>query len=171
MPKIKLAGLFVLLLGQLHFAFAAPQTKNDVQLQLTAQQWQEDLQYLAKELPRRHKNAFHTVSREQFDKSVAELNARIPNLQPHEIVVGLIRIVASVCDAHTAVSVFGSGFHRFPLSVYGFGKELRVTRIASAYKRCAGARVVQIGDLKIDDVATRLDQVIAHENDYWVRLL
>src|SRR4030095_462402 len=104
MPKIKLAGLFVLLLGQLHFAFAVPQTQNDVQLQLTAQQWQEDLQYLAKELPRRHKNAFHTVSREQFEQAVADLNSRLPNLQPHEIIVGLMSIVASVSDAHTELS-------------------------------------------------------------------
>ena len=28
--------------------------------------WREDLQYLASELPRRHANAFHSVSREQF---------------------------------------------------------------------------------------------------------
>jgi hypothetical protein len=167
----RLAALFVLLLGQLNFVFASTQSKNDVQLQLAPQQWQEDLQYLAKELPRRHKNAFHTVPREQFEKSVADLNARIPNLQPHEIIVGLMRIVASVGDAHTGLSGFASGFHFFPLNVYWFGKELRVTRIASAYKRGAGARVVQIGDLKIDDVAARIDQVIAHENDYWVRML
>lgn len=171
MRKIRVAALFVFLLGQLNFAFAAPQTKNDLQSQLTAQQWQADLQYLAKELPRRHKNAFHTVSREQFEKSVADLNARIPNLQPHEIIVGLMGIVASVSDAHTELSGFGNGFHRFPLSVYWFGKELRVTRIASAFKRGAGARVVQIGDVTIDEVATRIDQVVAHENDYWVRLL
>jgi len=171
MQKTRLAALFVLLLGQLNFVFASTQAKNDVQLQLTPQQWQQDLQYLAKELPRRHKNAFHTVSREQFEKSVADLAARIPNLQPHEITVGLMRIVASVGDAHTELSGFGSSFHRFPLNVYWFGKELRVTRIASAYKRGAGARIVQIGDLKIDDVATRIDHVVAHENDYWVRLL
>jgi len=171
MRKIKLAALFVLLLGQLNFVFASTQLKNDVQLELTAQQWQEDLQYLAKELPRRHKNAFHTVSREQFEKSVADLNVQIPNLQSHEIIVGLMRIVASVSDAHTELSGFGSGFHRFPLNVYWFGKELRVTRIASAYKRGAGARVVQIGDVPIDKVTTRIDQLVAHENDYWVRLL
>ena len=40
---------------------------------LTKEQWRQDLQYLAKELPRRHKNAFHTVSRETFERAVAEL--------------------------------------------------------------------------------------------------
>lgn len=170
MLKIRLATLLVLLLGQPNFVFAA-QSKRDVQSQLTAQQWQSDLQYLAKELPRRHKNAFHTVSREQFEKSIADLNARIPNLQRHEIIIGLMQIVASVGDGHTGLSGYGSVFHFFPLNLYWFGKELRVTRIASAYKRGAGARVVQIGDVKIGDVASRIDQVVAHENDYLVRLL
>ena len=171
MRKIRLALLFVLFLGQLNLIFASTQSGSGVQLQLTTQEWQADLQYLAKELPRRHKNAFHTVSREQFEKSVADLNARIPNLQPHEITVGLMGIVASVSDAHTELSGFGNGFHRFPLNVYWFGKDLRVTRIASAYKRGAGARVVQIGDVAIDEVAKRIDQIVPHENDYWVRLL
>lgn len=171
MRKIRFAALFVLTLAQLHLVFAVPQSKNDVQPQLTTQQWQADLQYLAKELPRRHKNAFHTVSREQFEKSVADLNARIPNLQPNEIIIGLMKIVASVGDAHTGLSGYGSGFHFFPLNVFWFGKELRVTRIASAYQRGAGARVVQIGDVTIDEVAMRIDQLVPHENDYWVRLL
>jgi hypothetical protein len=163
----------VLLLGQLQFVLARTQDpkKNETSLQLTAQQWQQDLQFLAKELPARHKNAFHTVSRAQFEKSVADLSAQIPSLQPHEIIVGFMRIIASVSDAHTELSGFGNSFHRFPLNVYWFGKELHVTRIASAYKRAAGARVVQIGDLRIEDATARLDQVVAHENDYWIRLL
>jgi hypothetical protein len=171
MRKIRVVALFVFLLGQLNFVVANTQSKNNTQSQLTAEQWQADLQYLAKELPRRHKNAFHTVSREQFEKSVADLNARVPNLQRHEIIVGLMRIVASVGDAHTGLSGYGSGFHFFPLNVYWFGKELRVTRIASAYQRGAGARVVQIGDVTIDEVAKRIDQLVPRENDYWVRLL
>ena len=169
MRSVFLALVFVSFVSALCFA-QAPK-KPEANFQLTPQQWQQDLQHLAKELPARHKNAFHTVSREQFEKSVADLNARIPNLQPHEVIVGLMQIVASVGDAHTELSGFGSGFHRFPLNVYWFGKELRVTRIASTYKRGAGARVVQISDLKIDDVARRIDQLVAHENDYWVRLL
>ena len=164
---------FALLFSQFQFILARAQDSNtnETSLKLSAQQWQADLQYLAKELPRRHKNAFHTVSREQFEKSVADLNARIPNLQPHEITVGLMGIAASVSDAHTELAGFGNSFHRFPLNVYWFGKDLRVTRIASAYKRGAGARVVQIGDVAIDEVAKRIDQIVPHENDYWVRLL
>lgn len=170
MRKVRVTALLLLLLGQWSFCFAVRQvSSSNVELQLTAQQWQQDLQYLAKELPRRHKNAFHTVSRQQFEKSVADLNARIPNLPSPEIVVELMRIGASVGDAHTELSGFAGSFHRFPLNVFWFDKELRVTRISSAYKSAIGARVVQVGDLRIEDVAARLDPLVPHENEYWVR--
>ncbi|HXJ42321.1 MAG TPA: hypothetical protein VNH18_23780, partial [Bryobacteraceae bacterium] len=42
-------------------------------LQLSAQQWREDLQFLARELPKRHANAFHFTRREDFEKAVANL--------------------------------------------------------------------------------------------------
>ena len=139
--------------------------------QLTSDQWRQDLSYLAKELPQRHKNAFHTTTKEKFDAAVRELDAAIPKLQSHEVIVGLMRIVAMVGDAHTEVSPSGDNFHRFPLSVYWFGNELRVTRIDSRYKRAAGAKVVAIGETKITDANERLAQLAPHENDYWVRLL
>jgi hypothetical protein len=141
------------------------------QQSLTTEQWRQDLAYLAKELPRHHKNAFHTTTREKFEAAVAELNAAIPTLQPHEVVVGMMRIVATIGDAHTELSGFGEGFHRFPLNAYWFGKELRVTRVSSRYKQAAGAKIVKIGEIQINDANARLEQLIAHENEYWVKLL
>ena len=100
---------------------AVPKANIGSSPDLSKEQWQKDLQYLAKELPRRHKNAFHTVSREQFERAVAELSAAIPSLQDHEIQVGLMKIVAMVGDAHTELSGFGGTFRRFPLNLYWFG--------------------------------------------------
>ena len=34
------------------------------------EKWREDLQFLATELPKRHKNLFHTMTREQFEKAI-----------------------------------------------------------------------------------------------------
>ena len=34
-----------------------------------ADKWREDLQYLAAELPKRHKNLFHTITRDQFNEA------------------------------------------------------------------------------------------------------
>lgn len=70
---------------------------------LTKDQWRADLRHFSKELPRRHKNLFHSVSREEFQRAVAELDAAIPSLQDHQIIVGMLRIAARVGDGHTGV--------------------------------------------------------------------
>ena len=167
LDALAFAFLLVLLSG----TAASAQTPNAAWRGLKTQQWQQDLQYLAKELPRRHKNAFHTVSRDQFERAVAELNSRLPTLEPHEVIAGMMRIVAMVSDAHTQLSGFGSDFHAFPLNVYWFGDELRVTRIAENYRRAVGARVLQIDGVNIKEANSRMSQLVAHENDYWVRQL
>ena len=137
---------------------------------LTKDQWRQDLQYLARELPRRHKNSFHTVSREAFERAVADLDAAIPSLQDFEIIVRLQQIIAMVGDAHTSFSVFPpKTFRRYPLSLSWFGNELRVTRTTVAYRRALGGRVVRIGELSVEEASARVSRLVPHENDYWVR--
>ncbi|HEY0079567.1 MAG TPA: hypothetical protein VGB73_13220 [Pyrinomonadaceae bacterium] len=125
-------------------------------LSLSKEAWREDLQYLARELPRRHKNAFHRVTREQFEQAVADLDFKIPSLRDSNIVMGMSRIVATVGDGHTSL-----GWHwlfpRAPLRLCWFGKELRVTEATAAYRRALGARVVKIGNATVEE-AYRRDQ-------------
>src|SRR5437899_2745433 len=68
---------------------------------LTEAQWREDVRYFAAELTKRHKNAFHNISRQDFEKAVAELDAALPSLSPSGIVVGMLKITARIGDAHT----------------------------------------------------------------------
>lgn len=137
---------------------------------LTKEQWRQDLQYLAKELPRRHKNAFHTVSQGAFERAVAELDVAIPSLQEREIIVRLQQIIAMVGDAHTTFSTFPpKTFRRYPLSLVWFGNELRVTRTTAAYRRALGGRVVRIGELSVAEASAKVSRLVPQENDYWVR--
>lgn len=135
---------------------------------LTKEQWQKDLQYLGRELPRRHKNAFHTVSKEQFERAVAELDAALPSLEESEILVGLRRIVAMVGDAHTALAP-PQAFNRYPLTLYWFGNDLRVLRTTADYKQALGARVVRIGELTLAEATTRVNTLVQHENEQFLR--
>ncbi|HVF09442.1 MAG TPA: hypothetical protein VNA16_01490 [Abditibacteriaceae bacterium] len=123
-------------------------------------------------MPRRHKNAFHTVSREAFERAVAELDAAIPSLQEFEIIVRLQQIIAMVGDAHTTFSTFPpKTFRRYPLSLVWFGDELRVTRTVAAYRRALGGRVVRIGEASVTDVSAKVSHLVPQENDYWVRFV
>lgn len=135
---------------------------------LTKEQWRQDLQYLAKELPRRHKNAFHTVSKGQFERAIAELDAAIPSLQEHEILVGLRRIIAMIGDAHTALAP-PKTFNRYLLTLYWFGNDLRVLRTTAEYKRALGTRVVGVGRLTLAEAMALVNTLIPRENEQFLR--
>ena len=136
----------------------------------TSEQWREDLRYLARELPKRHKNLFHSVTREEFDRLVAQLDSAIPSLQPHQIVVRMKQITARVGDGHTGVWLPNT-FTIFPIALSWFGKELRITAAAPEYQRAIGTRVVAIGGIPIDEVEARVETTFpsaADENEWFV---
>ncbi|HEX8290053.1 MAG TPA: hypothetical protein VF556_18885 [Pyrinomonadaceae bacterium] len=120
----------------------------------------------------RHKNVFHNVTHEAFERAVNELDAAIPLLQEPEIIVRLQQIIAMVGDAHTTFSTFPpKTFRRFPLSLVWFGNELRVTRTISDYRRALGGRVLRIGEFSVVDASAKVNRLVPQENDYWVRFV
>lgn len=137
---------------------------------LTKEQWREDLRYFAGELPKRHKNLYHATSREQFERAVAELDAAIPSLQAHQIIVRMHQIAAMVGDGHTGVHL-APYFKRYPIRLYWFGRELRVIAAAKEYQDALGARVVKIGVLGVDEAQARILSCFPsaeNENEWYV---
>ncbi|MFN2492320.1 MAG: hypothetical protein ABR501_05480 [Pyrinomonadaceae bacterium] len=168
MSQLVLSLTTVLLLGswQPTLALRGPQTNDERTISLTKEQWRQDLQFLARELAKRHKNAFHTITREQFERAVAELDAAIPALQDHEVPVRMLMLTAMIGDGHTYVHLPKS-FHDYPLTLYWFGDELRVTRTVAPYERALGARVVRIGETEIKDADARVRRVISQSENEW----
>ena len=133
---------------------------------LTKAQWREDLQHFARELAKRHANAFHHTTREQFERAVAELDAAIPSLEDHQIVVRLLQLTSKVGDAHTYVHL-PQTFKRYPVVLFWFGRDLRVVRAAGEYKDALGTRVVKIGGVEIGEVQARLLSVLSQDENEW----
>jgi hypothetical protein len=137
---------------------------------LSAEEWHQDLRHLARELERRHKNLFHSVSRDDFARAVGELEAAIPSLQPHQVVVGMLRLTALVGDGHTRLNL-PPFFRILPIQLFWFGSELRVLAAAPEYREALGARVVGVGDLTIEEAAARVATCFPSartENEWYV---
>ena len=94
---------------------------------LTTRRWHEDLATFGRELPRRHKSAFHHVSRDSFEHALADLDRRLPGLSGDEVYFGLRHITSLIGDGHTGLLV-PTNFHRYPLVLRPFGDDLRVVR-------------------------------------------
>jgi hypothetical protein len=120
-------------------------------LQLSAAQWREDLQFIARELPKRHSNAFHFTSRERFEAAVAELDRKLSQLDAGHVYVGMMQIVNSIGDGHTHLRFPADG-DDFPLAVSRFGSEYRVVFAAPKFAKAVGSRVIAINGMPIGRV-------------------
>ena len=138
--------------------------------QMTSEQWRADLQHLASELPRRHVNAFHSVSRERFAAEVAQLHSAIPSMNDDQIIVGLMRIVALVGDGHTHLDL-PPAWPRYPLELAWFGNELRVLVADDRYQSAVGARLLGIGIVPVDSAMRLVSSLVPRaENEGRTRL-
>ena len=135
-----------------------------------AQAWREDLRFLAREMERTHKNLYHAISREEFAGRVESLDARIPSLERHEVVVELMRIVAAVGDGHTNLNPARDpkiGFHVLPVAFAYFGDALYVR--AARERELVGAQVLRIGERDAADLFALVREVTGRDNDYGAR--
>jgi hypothetical protein len=143
-----------------------------------ARAWRDDLRFMASEMERTHKNLYHAVSREEFTTMVAALDAKIPSLERHEVIVEMAKIVAAVADGHTNIYPTRDpkiGFHTLPVAFTFFGDELYVRAAHESRRPLAGARVLRIGDRDIADAYTAVKTMIGRENEqgarYWAQYL
>ena len=133
----------------------------------TAEQWRDDLRFMAREMERRHKNLYHSVSRETFVAAVADLDARIPSLRRHEVIVGLMRIAAMVGDGHTNVSPLKDkafGLPSLPLKLYLFEDGLFVRAARPDLAALVGARVEAIGGVPVAEAIRRVGEISPRDN-------
>ncbi|HEX8354261.1 MAG TPA: tetratricopeptide repeat protein [Pyrinomonadaceae bacterium] len=137
-----------------------------------AEKWRDDLNHMAREMESRHKNLFHTLSREQFESAVRNLHERIPALARHQIIVELARIAALVGDGHTNVAPTRDpkvGFHTLPVRLYLFKDGLFVRAAERGHAELLGARVLKVGDATADEAVARAREIIGRDNEMDVR--
>lgn len=130
---------------------------------LTPQQRQEDLQVLARELPKRHKNAFFKISRADFETRVRKIEQSLSTASDLEIRSALVKLVAAIGDGHTSVDALRGG-KAYPIGFRVFPDGLYVTAAAPAHADTLGARLVTINRTPAAQVRERMAAFITREN-------
>ncbi|MGB9180702.1 MAG: tetratricopeptide repeat protein [Pyrinomonadaceae bacterium] len=136
---------------------------------IEAEKWRADLRVLAEEMPKRHQNLFHAMTREQFEMAVKELDEKIPTLAPHQIIVGLGRIVAMAQDGHTGLMFpFPDPklrFRSYPLTLYIFRDGMFVQAADPEHAGTVGARVLKIGNASADEAYRAVRELTFHDHN------
>ena len=131
---------------------------------VTPAQWREDIAFLARELPAKHRNLFFHLSKADFDRQVSQLEAAAGTATDLEMRAGLTRLVASVGDLHTSINAFeqsrnfGMGFFDYPEGIFCSSARVELADAVSA-------RVVSVNGVPAAQIMDRLRQFVAREND------
>lgn len=160
--------LIILVSSTLTFA-QVPDQQNP---KTEAEKWRADLRFMAGEMPKRHKDLFHQMTREQFETAVKNLDARIPQLSANQIIVEMMRIAAMVGDGHTNIYPTRDakiGFHLLPVKLYLFNDGLFIRAAKKEKAPLIGARVLKIGELNVEQAVDKIKEIIGRDNDMDVK--
>jgi hypothetical protein len=165
MPKSSVF-LVVLLAALFSAAYLGVRQKTGEQLS-EREQWAADLDFLAKELPARHKNLYFKITPEIFQAEVAALKARIPKLSRPQFLTELARLVATVGDSHTALTVIPE--KAFPLKLYWFKEGICVIDTTSEFAELLNGRLAAVDGHPVEEVVRAVSGIIPHDNDAQVK--
>jgi hypothetical protein len=136
---------------------------------INASQWQEDVRYFGEQLVKKHKNAFHNVSKEDFEKDLEQLYNDAPGLKDYQVIVRLMQITAKVGDGHTGVHLPVS-FSQYPVRFNWFGDKLYLIAAAPNYKDILGTEVIKIGDHSMNEIKAKLATVVSQIENKWYEM-
>lgn len=133
----------------------------------TGNKWEENLNVLVTELPRRHVNPFAHTSEVKFLAAAQQLRTELPTLNEQQILMRMAALVASLGDAHTVLT-WSNQAPLFPLSLQVFEDGIYCVAAYSDAAGALGARLTGINGHPIDEVIKHVQSIIPHENEAWL---
>ncbi|MFH6603908.1 hypothetical protein ACEZ3G_10505 [Maribacter algicola] len=137
---------------------------------LTAAQWQEDLRFLQKTVHADFPFLFKKVEKKVWDAEVENLYVEIPNLEEHEIRVGLSRIVSLFEYGHTQIpfsTIAKDGV--LPINLYHFKDGIFVEGALKEHTKILAAKVIKVGEYPIDEALKMIRPVVPVENNSYFK--
>ncbi|WP_252229973.1 MULTISPECIES: S41 family peptidase [unclassified Clostridium] len=122
-----------------------------------------DIEFLKKELPKKHKNLFFSKSKEEFNDEIDSLINNVSRYSDEEINGELAKIIVSINDSHTNVDIMGS--LAYPLNFFQFGNDIYLVDGDSEYKEYWGKKLISINGYSINELKEKLEPFISKDNE------
>ena len=129
--------------------------------------WSEDLDFLKQKLIKKHKNLFFKISEDKFNEMIEKLKEEVDNLEYDDMKVEISRIVAAIGDAHTAVLFPVNKY--LPVKFYCFEDGVYIIKVNDGYDKLLYRKVEYIEGVAIDEVLSKLSNIISHENEFLLK--
>jgi hypothetical protein len=131
--------------------------------------WIQDIDFLYKELPKRHKNLYFNISEVDFFESIQALKRNVPRLEDYEIKLAITKIIASFGDAHTSVNM--SAYYLLPVEFYWFSFGIYAVTTLKEDESMLYKKLTHIDGMEIEKVIEILSTIISHENHSFLKSL
>lgn len=137
---------------------------------LKSKQWQEDLKQLQTEVHENYASLFVKTTPDEFDAAVEQLHKDIPDMEEAQIIVEMAKIVALFGYGHSRLVLpmshddYPNPFHQMPYNLYWFSDGVFVQGVHKDFAKAAGAKVLQIGEMSIEDAIKAVYPVVSVEN-------
>nr|WP_299214834.1 hypothetical protein [uncultured Allomuricauda sp.] len=138
---------------------------------LTTTQWQEDLRFLQNTINEDYSFLFVKTTKAVFNSEVETLYKNIPNLQEHEIIVGMSRIISLFKYGHTDISLRQKPFefHYLPFNLYEYNDGIYLQGVHKDYAKALGAKVLEINKTPIDKALELIRPAVNAENEQYFK--
>lgn len=133
--------------------------------------WIEDINYLQKTLTAHDIKFYYSdTSRIKFNEQLNQLKKETKHLDDNKIEIKLSQIVASLGEAHTSFGDLYSSGSAYPITTDWFDEGLFVVQADKEYEQVIGAKLIMINSIKINDIMSKVDTLISHENNQWLKV-
>jgi len=141
------------------------------QTSFTTEQYREDLRFLQENIHKNFSFLFKKTTATDFDAEVEKLYDQIPQMQPHEVLVGFNRIVASFEYGHTVFGYWDGiiPIHQLPVVLYQYDDGVFLQGVHKDYKETLGAKLLAIEGVAIKDALKLMRPVVPAENEQFVK--
>lgn len=136
-----------------------------------AEHWRSDLDLLAKELPEKHVDLFHTLNEADFRQGIDSLKQSAGALNDNQLTFQLMELVARVGDGHTTVQPDVGKLHFLPLQFYLFKDGLFITETTDQWRDAFGGRVTRVGNLSTADALQGVSRFASRDNDQQLKII
>ncbi len=137
---------------------------------MTTDQWQADLKHLQNTVHNEYPFLFKKIEQRTWDAEVEKLHAQIPNLAPHEIKVGLTRMVSLFEYGHTQIP-YSTLAHDAVLAVnlYHFEDGIFIEGVQKGNENALGAKLLKVGGMPVEEALKAVRPVVPVENDSYFK--
>ena len=148
-----------------------PASSISTNAKLTAADWQSDLKFLQEKVHKDYSFLFKKVTAQEFDAEVDKLYKTMPDMQDHERMAGIARIVSLFKYGHTNVVWRESSikYHLAPVNFYWFSDGIYVEGVDKKYENIIGAKLIKVEGMPVKEALSAVKPLVPAENDQYFK--